>query len=316
MKRVAIGVLTLNHPEVVEEVLSLMAPIYQTFGEFGLDVYYFDSSNNDETEKIVLKYRNEGCGNLYYRRMDSEIEGEEKVFSFFHNVDMADTYDYYWLVKDRVAFDLGSMLKVYQAMCMQKYDVIVLDGYGKGYGSEMPTREYTDPTEFYRDFGWIIPSMDATIYRHTLLDVYDWDESGSYRGDEYLHDFMHYNIVFTGLAKLESPCAYVIHYDDMVILSFASANTHSGWIKETFLVWKKLWVEVNDNLPSIYDLYKDEVIRGKALPTNLLSEEGMRELKQLGALTSENVDFVLDGLERVTDVPKDVVKRIAFEESN
>ena len=312
MKRIAMGVLTKNHAKVVYSVLSYMAPILMDFAEFGLDVYYLDASDGNDTEVVVKAFMEGGCTNLHYKRVAADTPVSARTRMLFLNEDLEDTYDYYWPVKDRVAFDLPGLLNVYQAVCRLKYDLIVLDGYGAQLGVNISSREYERPEEFYRDFGWIVPSLDATLYRHTVIQSFDWSLlEGDSLLDTQAGSFLHFMVAFQGMPKLPKSKAYVIHEPNTQIL--CDRGTSSAWIKDTFRIWKKFWVEVNDSLPSVYDPYKEKVIRGHALPAPFRSEAGMRELKQRGALTPENIDFVLDGLERVSDVPKELVRRIALE---
>ncbi|MBQ9589606.1 MAG: hypothetical protein IJR29_05430 [Butyrivibrio sp.] len=79
------------------------------------------------------------------------------------------------------------------------------------------------------------------------------------------------------------------------------------WINESLLIWKDHWIDVNKSLPSVYNPYKERVIRSEALPDLLKNEQGFQVLCQKGILTKENLESALSRLEQITDVPKETI---------
>lgn len=61
--RVACCYLTYNHPEAMDEVLEHICVPY---GEKGIDIYVYDSSENNDTENVVGKYIEKGQCRLFY----------------------------------------------------------------------------------------------------------------------------------------------------------------------------------------------------------------------------------------------------------
>ena len=203
-------------------------------------------------------------------------------------------------------FDLQTLLAVYGAV-LNKYALIMVDGYGKDMEINGFTREYHDPAEFYRDYGWETTSLDVNIFSRELLATYKWPTVIPPEDPRY--SFLHVDVAFRGLDALPNPVVYVIREENTVIWNHTGAT--SMWMKNTIPIWKNNWVDLNDRLPMIYDSYKDSVIRGKALPWTLTSEEGFTELHRQGIINKDNIDSVLEGIERVTDVPKTRIREIA-----
>ena len=61
--KVACCYLTHEHPEVVDEVLGAVC---EEYGKRGIDIYVYDSSENDDTKGIVEKYSSKGSCGVYY----------------------------------------------------------------------------------------------------------------------------------------------------------------------------------------------------------------------------------------------------------
>ena len=62
---------TCGHPNVIEDVLQHCAEVYQ---RYALDVYFYDSSKDEETKKVIESYQEKGYDNLYYIAVDPELE--------------------------------------------------------------------------------------------------------------------------------------------------------------------------------------------------------------------------------------------------
>ena len=82
-------------------------------------------------------------------------------------------------------------------------------------------------------------------------------------------------------------------------------------MNKLFDIWANHWITENEALPSCYDEFKAEVIKGKALPVELKSEEGLKWLKEKGALREEQLPMILKNWDRVSDVSEERLRAIA-----
>ncbi|MBQ9589605.1 MAG: hypothetical protein IJR29_05425 [Butyrivibrio sp.] len=142
MKQIALGVLTYNHPDVVSDILETSKKTYSIFADFGLDIYYLDSSETKETKEIVEREIKNGFTNLYYVNIPSKMSPAKKLQNFLMGKYCNDEYNNYWPIKDRVIFNVKNLMNVYSSALIGQYDLIFLDGYGKNKGIEGETHDY------------------------------------------------------------------------------------------------------------------------------------------------------------------------------
>ena len=90
MKKIAVCVATYNRANIVDDVLK--NSIYHYHG-CGIDVYYYDSSEGNETELVIKKYQKAGFDNLYYVRVPSEEGVEQKLLRIFKGEGLEKEYD-------------------------------------------------------------------------------------------------------------------------------------------------------------------------------------------------------------------------------
>ncbi len=305
MNYIVIGVPTYGHPAVVEDVLTNCC---ETYKACSLSVYYYDSSKDSETEKVVKSYIDKGFEFLHYLRLPSEMGSAKKAELFFSGYEIEKKYDYYWLMKDRVMVESPLLLTLYQSVMLDKPDIVLLDGYGEhtAGSSEM----LYDPVDFYRRWGWEVTSMDTTLLKKdTLLDGFEASDY-DYPETEAISYFLHYDIVFRRLSKMDKPKMSVL--SEPYIKLYSSPKGGPGWINRLFDIWANHWITENEALPSCYDEFKEEVIKGRALPVEIKSEEGLKWLKEKGALREDQLPMILKNWERISDVPKEKLREIAI----
>ena len=287
-------VLTYNGAEIIDDVLSNCAPYYF---ELGVDVYYFDASEEDGTGKVIEKYRAQGYTNLYHLHMPnaSSMERTNKMMSgeLFNK-----KYDYIWPLKNRSFLSEEGLRDILMAMQLAP-DVIVLAPQNI---TQKAFLKYTDPVLLYRDVSSFMTSLDTVIYNvDTIFDNYDTQEY--YVG---FNEF--YSYVFNKMPHMEELNAVVINENISVLFNSSLGKSHYNVLD----VWKEQWINVNDQLPECYNPYKDYVIKGLAKKPWLIG--GMRrvyEFCQQGIIREDNMDDVRKDWERVSDVPIAIVEKIA-----
>ncbi len=64
--------LTHNHPDVVRDVLQHIGDSYE---KNGIDIYFYDSSNDTKTREIVEAFMGGKTGHVFYIPVDDELGG-------------------------------------------------------------------------------------------------------------------------------------------------------------------------------------------------------------------------------------------------
>ncbi len=293
---IAVQMCTHNHPDIVREILEQSADDYK---ECGVDIYYFDSSTNDETERIVKEYIAKGYDNLYYVSVP-EMEVHDKIDKFFAGEYLIKHYRYYWPSKDRYSLKRKALEDVVYA-ASRGYDAIFV------LGAKMIKSEYDSPLELYRDYGLWVTSVNTTLYNsETLLKGFEGKTFDVDRSNHMFH-FSHFNYFFERIL-LCAPKIKAVDVSGNEVMLFVEKADSVDFVK----VWKDRWIEANDALPDYYNQYKDYVIKSaQNLDFMLGNRSKLVELYTNGVLTEENLPLFFDKWERLSDVPKEVLKSIA-----
>ena len=100
MEGVCICIPTRNRAEMVKEVLEYTRPYY---ADYRFKILYFDSSDNDETRKVVEAHKEAGYCNLMWKSMDTALCLDRKTFEIFKEDEEVHLADYIWLINDSIA---------------------------------------------------------------------------------------------------------------------------------------------------------------------------------------------------------------------
>lgn len=304
--KLAVCIPTYRHPQVVEDVLESSI---QDYYDCGIDIYYYDSSENDETEKVVLRYKEQGFDNLYYVKAAPEYGYGEKIELIFRGgIDgNLKKYDYIWPVKDRSYCPKETLLEIIKQM-EEWADVIFLGVLRKESGNIL----YDKADDFYRDWAWLATSLDVTIYKQSsMLDDCNV-ELEELCGFEYMKNWIQYAFLFHKLTKLDKKKIMVLCGNTRI---FNSGLGESSWpnTDKVFKAAKDYWIEANENLPDCYNEYKNDVIKRFAmLPFILGGRARLMELHQRGVLTPESYESVSVNWNKVSDVPIETLYEIAY----
>lgn len=297
---VAICVPTYKKADVVDDVLNRAIKLY---AKMGIDLYYYDSSPDDEVKKVVEKYINQGYTNIKYISVKKDFE--KKIAMIYTERGMDKDYEYIWLVKDRVWFEEPVLYAVEKAI-HEKYDVIFLAALWCYAHPNVGTKTYDDAREFYLDWGHLVTSMDVTILRcRSILEGLTYEVL-----EKYNKSFPHYQLIFTQLSYGNKKVR-VLAGDNIAPCNSKLVETAA--LKENpFQVWKDSWIEVNERLPECYNIYKAAVIKyAGIMPFIFGSVDSLLEQKRRGELVPEKLDSILKNWEKVSDIPKETVIAIA-----
>lgn len=297
---VAICIPTYKRANVVEDVLSRSIQVY---AKMGIDLYYYDSSPDDETKKVIEKYINKGYSNIKYITIPDD--GTSKVALIYTKEGLNKEYDYIWLVKDRVWFEEPTLRAVEKAM-ESKYDVIFLAALWCYAHPNIGTKTYDSAKEFYLDWGHLATSMDVSILRsESMLEGLTYELIKGYN-----ISFAHYQLIFSKLAEGNKKVRALAGND--IIPCNSNLMEITGVKKNHFTTWKDRWIDVNEKLPEYYDEYKAAVIKyAGMMPFILGSVDTLIELNKRGELVPENLDSILKNWEKVSNISKETVIAIA-----
>lgn len=308
-KEIAYCIPTYNRPDIIKKVLENFIPISQ---KKSVDIYIYDSSVNEETLNIVEKFIQKGIKNLYYVRIDPGIEVDEKLIMILSGHGLQNSYKYIWMVKDR-CYAGEETLKVVLEESEKGHDAIFLSaGYADCPNEAVNSKVYLQKEGFYADWGWLASSMNCTLFHvESLLAGMDWDE---FR-DRYFFDgqnlFEHFTVLFHGLAQKEYASIGVICGEVSKFLEIDVEKNY--WTEERFKVWGKLWMEINNALPSCYEEYKAAVIyQATNLSWLFGSHTHLVKLRRQGILTEQVYEEMKDRWTMLSSVPKEEFKMIAY----
>lgn len=303
--KMAVCIPTYEHPDVIEDVLSHCA---ETYKRYGLDVYYYDSSRDERTKRVIERYQKNGYDNLYCIKLDSELQVYEKEEKIFQLEGLQKKYMYLWLIADRRWCKENTLQLVYKAI-NEKHDLVFLD-----IGHSNCAKEYSicnNANEFYHRCGDYATSMDTAIYCVDSMLRFDINEFEKKHRKGML-SFFHFQVIFEQLAKKKEPNICLLAGVDVTI--YHSIKGSSAWGDKRIDIWGKQWIGANKELPDCYDNKEDVIKHTASFPWLLGSKESLVELHQKGILTPEYYQEIKDWWEKVSPIPLKTLKQIAYGE--
>ena len=134
---------TYNRSTMVEEFLEQFASL---FYQLGIDIFFYDSSEDNATELAAKKWK-KVYENIDYIHTPSDWHANHKVMYIYEQYVKNHIYDYLWICGDSVRHS-EKILKQIIALLDSDYDIIVINGIDKG---RIGTREYADGNELFQD---------------------------------------------------------------------------------------------------------------------------------------------------------------------
>lgn len=303
MNKLAICVPTVNHAEVVESVLNYGIDFLQ---EHGVDIYYYDSSEDDSTRRVIENLNMRGYHNVYHIALPQDSSYGEKVDMIFAGEGLEKDYDYTWPIKDRKMCN-ENMLRFVLERCNGDTDIVVplcLGDFFEGYYCDMYS-----VVDFYRLFAKQVTSLETIVYnRRTVLEQYQFGLS--VQAPKYQNDFWHYFFIYHRLADMQNVVISLVNEQNAYLMT--SPLGKPLWTKRIFEVWIEEWIRVNYELPEIYSPHKMQVIKDTASITELLGKrETFIELHKKGILMPDVYNRYVGMWEYVTNVAPEEIRKIA-----
>ena len=121
--RLCICMPTCNRSECIDRVLKEELEILK---KTDIDICIYDSSDNDDTERLVSDYQHRGYQNLFYRQVDHAIHPNRKAYGIFKEAEQMG-HDYVWLIHDHTyCNDEKGLLNIMEALS-KGYDFYLLN---------------------------------------------------------------------------------------------------------------------------------------------------------------------------------------------
>ena len=89
---------TRNRAEMVKEVLEYEMEYYK---RCGVSLCYYDSSDGEETWKVIEEINSKYSADIQYRRSDPALCLDYKLIEILKDMEKED-YDYLWLINDSI----------------------------------------------------------------------------------------------------------------------------------------------------------------------------------------------------------------------
>lgn len=233
-KKLMIGIPTKDHSEYMQYYLSRILPDAE---KNHVDIWVYDSSEDDLTKQIVEKKKKEGYQNVFYKRYPPEIAYWKKLKDIY----VGSGYEYVWLCGDGLVIELAMCLDAIKKQMDKRVDCIVLGERAASLKRNMIT---TNPlTMFY--FGIDdIGQYGRFLLRGDLFHEKEWDAY-----EKKYPDYLHVGACLEKFADktLKTACIKVV---------FANPNPYkrcSSWISEgrVFEVIEH-WMHMIDVIPDLY----------------------------------------------------------------
>lgn len=241
-RSLAIGIPTYNSSKVLDEMLGYQFHVFQSYG---IDIYIYDSSNNNATYELIKNKWN--YDNIFYKKFAPSVNSNTKVYYIYQ--DLGDKYDYIWMTRDYHYYSNSALFDILKSVD-ENFDMLILNSY------ENKNIEY----EVIKDkkevvFKCISPLTmygAAIIKTSTMLKDVCWRKLEK----EYLKtecvNFSHVAFYFEQLYKCKD-IRVKYFYNKTKEMKRSKYKVDSLWTNETIRIWSECWCKI---VETICDLYK------------------------------------------------------------
>lgn len=297
MKKMAICIPTFNRPQVV---LDTCTHIFDIVDIDFADIYIYDSSTDDETEKILKRIKQ---NNFFYIRIDPSFHSSRKVYDIYQDENIQNKYEYLWILADYLFFD-EMVIRAIMSKLNERWDMLMLDFRdleNKGNG------QCFSPNMIFCEFAWSMTQFGIMIVNcESVLKRADW----RYLERKYLvnkhKNFSHLAMYFEMMLQIEELRFY--HFSiaqKNVYVSGYKRNT-SDYFDDFLYVWGYCWYHSIKALPQYYRR-KNHVIKTECMYGYTLGEINIAKLKLRGVLSIKSFWKYIPIWHCVSTVPIGVV---------
>lgn len=302
--KIACCIPTYQHAFILETILPYIIPMYH---KYNIDIYIFDSSEDDETKKLVQKYQEKMMDGLFYLHLDSTIGGDEKYYRILQGFGLKKEYDYIFPIKDRVFLDENTIQYITEK-AKTGADIILLPAKDRARLVQHTNGiVYQDKVLFFRDYGALTTSWETVLYRFdTMLRDVCWEEVEKKTPMGIDCPFNQTYGVFYFLSKKDAVTIEVLERHRIVRVQYQGVP--SQWLQNAINIWAIEWPRVIGMLPDCYDEYKDQVIRdGVSIPALWGSLDVIYSYITEGILSKDQWNTIRNEWDKISVLPKEWV---------
>lgn len=292
----AIAIPTYNS---LNKLKVLLEKNYRIYVDHNCDFYVYDSSDTEDTKEYLAR----NYENIIYKRFDSSITSNEKVYILYEQ--LSDRYDYIWMRRDATWFEEDLIGRVIEALNQDKPDILFINSSAGYYKKEC----YSDAKEFSLCAMGKLTAYGYSIVNCEMLRSADWIH---YR-EKYLFSSSSY---FSHVGLFVEQAASLDIFKG-VILEYPARKKHpikneSFWYSDIVKVWAFAWVSFCENLGQIFDndpIYVENIINSIE---QRFSEEQLIIYRALGWFDFEIFEMYKKYICRVTNVDVAKLEEIAM----
>lgn len=265
------------------------------YRKHNIDIYVYHKDDDIETIELIKQYNEKGYDNI----VGVPVEAETcSAIPILLGKGLRKNYDYVWPIKDKVWVGEQTLSAIDDAM-HEECDVIFIGAMPKYASGDIRTRIYDRPEEFYHDWGFQVTSIDVNIFKKDTMMV-DITQDVL---ENYDFGYIYFQFLFEQISKKDKKVKALVGNN---ICIYNLDGIKSSWKEQVIDIWMDRWIEVNDNLPSIYDGVKAHVIKNAAnLPWIFGSVGALLDYHKKGIITKKNIDKILEKWDRISDIPKE-----------
>lgn len=242
-KKLCVCIPTYNRDDAIKRVLDTELSFFE---KLGLDIIICDSSKNRKIEALTENYIRKGASGLSYKKFDSRLPSNEKVFQIFQWV--ADSgYPFVWVIHDHTVCNEDAVRFLLQELD-KDLDFYLLNMQEGAYGSE----NFNDINEFLLKGAWRLNSFGASVLKtKTFLSGVDWKKMRQKYGGAKTLNYSHIGFYFERAAELPDLRACQLFFERKDFLDFYRTREIS-WGSDTLRICLECWGEVISRLPEVY----------------------------------------------------------------
>ncbi len=239
MKLLSLSIITYNRPEHIKEYLE---HIINPTKEKDIDIYIYDGSSNNKTEKVVESFGEAGYKHIRYFHYGSSVrETRQRMMNAMQCPDS----QYVWLCGDKFIVN-----PVYYDIILdhvkRDFDMITI------YNSALNGTQYFDDPVKYLEYS-VVP---FTHYGATIVkkDILVKDIKKEYL--EYFPGFARMRYLIDSINKPDFK-GVTLHLNNLRIITKYSTRSESE--SQMWDIWIKQWYKMISSLPKQYECVKNKL---------------------------------------------------------
>jgi hypothetical protein len=302
--KVALCIPTYERYEVIKEFLTKCSSYY--FKE-GIDVYYYDSSESDDTERLINEWPEKE--HLYYLRFPAKLGGDEKTCLIYQCYGLKKDYDFVWLSNDSLQIQPDS-LHILMTNLLPEYDMVNITPQKQDYDHN-GLRVFTNPEDYLWTCLYNVGRYgNAIVNKKTMLDGIDWDKYKYLFYDYNVQAFGNEIFYFIRLSELEKMRALFIPFFGSELRD-SMLKKASNWRNDMFRICCESWVNAVNCLPDSF--HNKREIALKFISTMYLHDfRDFRKYREEGIFDYKTYKKYEVYWNQVTTTPKWIIRLISL----